>query len=60
MPKIEVDVKELIEFIKRCTNDDDRVWCHKVCKVCPVRKECNYYYTRKGESGALAGVDLDQ
>lgn len=58
MPKIEVNVKELISFILRCANAD---WeFPSACKVCPVRKECHYYYTRSGESGALAGVDLDQ
>lgn len=58
MPKIEVNVKELIDFIQRC--DSDNAWFYGACKVCPVRKECHYYYTRSGESGALAGVDLDQ
>ena len=58
MPKIEVNVEELVSFILRCANTD---WeSPSACKVCPVRKECNYYYTRSGESGALAGVDLDQ
>lgn len=60
MPKIEVNVEELIDFIKYCQNDiGDGAW-YRVCEICPVRKECNYYYTRSGESGALAGVDLDQ
>lgn len=58
MPKIEVNVEELVSFILRCANAD---WeSPSACKVCPVRKECNYYYTRSGESGALAGVDLVQ
>lgn len=59
MPKIIVNVEELIEFIERCTNDDG-VQGYKACKICPVRKECNYYYTRKGESGALTRVNLDR
>ena len=58
MPKIEVNVRELIEFIQRCDNYTDIV-CG-ACKVCPVRKECRYYYARNGESGALAGVDLGE
>lgn len=58
MPNIAVDVEELVSFILRCANAD---WeTSSACKVCPVRKECHYYYTRSGESGALAGVDLDQ
>ena len=60
MPKIEVNVKELIEFIQRCDNDGGSIWIYGACKVCPVRKECKYYFTRSGESGALTGVDLDQ
>lgn len=56
MPKIEVNVEELIDFIWCCENHEDD-WC-SACKVCPVRKECHYYYTRSGESGALTGVDL--
>ena len=56
MPKIEVNVEELIDFIRCCENHEDD-WC-SACKVCPVRKECHYYYTRSGESGALTGVDL--
>lgn len=59
MLKIEVNVEELIDFIQRCENNGDDDWC-SACKVCPIRKECNYYFTRSGESGALAGVDLDQ
>ena len=58
MPKIEINVKELIDFIQCCENHEVD-WCI-ACQVCPVRKECYYYYTRSGESGALAGVDLDQ
>lgn len=58
MPNIAVDVEELVSFILRCANAD---WeTPSACKVCPVRKECHYYYTRSGESGALAGIDLDQ
>jgi hypothetical protein len=60
MPKIEVDVKELIEFIQCCAHADGDGDCCNMCWVCPVRKECDYYFTRSGESGALAGVDLDQ
>ena len=58
MPKIEVNVEELIDVIRCCENHEDD-WC-STCKVCPVRKECKYYFTRSGESGVLAGVDLDQ
>lgn len=58
MSKIEVNVEELIDFIRCCENHEDD-WC-SACKVCPVRKECKYYFTRSGESGVLAGVDLDQ
>lgn len=56
MPTIQIKVEELIEFILHCANSDGD-W-YNACMVCPVRKECHYYYTRSGESGALTGVDL--
>lgn len=59
MPFINVDVEKLIQFFIACSNDSEIVagFCN-ACQYCPVRKECDYYYTGKGEAGALAGIDL--
>ena len=38
MPKIEVYVKELIEFIQCCAHADGDGDCCCMCWICPVRK----------------------
>lgn len=58
MPKImiEVEVEELVTFFRKCDTDESSYW--GACDVCPVRKECQYYYTRENTGSQLDGMEL--
>lgn len=53
---IEIEVEELVEFIGRCSAEENFYW--GACAICPVRKECKYYYTRENNGSQLDGMNL--